>query len=50
MPQVNVKSMTLKDGYEVIFTSENYDEAKLWLSEDEYEPIEGRLLSEDLWS
>jgi hypothetical protein len=38
------------NGYEVIFISENYDEAKLWLLEDEYEPIEGRLLSEDLWS
>lgn len=37
-------------GYEVIFSSDNYENAKLWLLEDEYEPIEGRLLSEDLWS
>ncbi len=35
-------------GYQVIFTSENYEAAKLWLLEDEYEPLEGRLLSEDL--
>lgn len=37
-------------GYEVIFSSDNYETAKLWLLEDEYEPIEERLLSEDLWS
>jgi len=30
-------------GYKVIFTSSTYEEAELWLLEDEYEPIEGRV-------
>ncbi len=34
--------------YAVIFTSENYEIAKLWLLEDEYEPIKGRLSLDDL--
>jgi hypothetical protein len=34
--------------YKVIFSSDNYETAKLWLLEDEYEPIEGRLSSDDL--
>lgn len=29
--------------YKMIFSTDNYEEAKLWLLEDEYEPIEGRL-------
>ena len=35
-------------GYKIVFSSNNYEEAKLWLLEDEYEPIEGRLLAADL--
>lgn len=34
--------------YEVIFTSSTYEEAQLWLLEDEYEPIEGRLSASEL--
>ncbi len=30
--------------YKIIFYSDDYQTAKLWLLEDEYEPIEGRLL------
>ncbi|BAY17405.1 hypothetical protein NIES21_32430 [Anabaenopsis circularis NIES-21] len=35
--------------YKVIFSSNNYEAAKLWLLEDEYEPIEGRLLANELF-
>ena len=35
-------------GYKIVFSSDSYEEAKLWLLEDEYEPIEGRILSVDL--
>lgn len=31
------------EGYKIVFTSSTYEEAQLWLLEDEYEPIEGRL-------
>ena len=34
--------------YKVIFSSDNYETAKLWLLEDEYEPMEGRLFLDDL--
>jgi hypothetical protein len=34
--------------YQVIFSTDNYEIAKLWLLEDEYEPMEGRLSSDDL--
>lgn len=34
--------------YEVVFASATYDEAQLWLLEDEYEPIEGRLSASEL--
>ena len=34
--------------YKVIFSSNSYDAAKSWLLEDEYEPIEGRVLSAEL--
>jgi hypothetical protein len=34
--------------YQVIFSSDDYETAKLWLLEDEYEPIEGRLSLDDL--
>jgi hypothetical protein len=33
--------------YSAIFSSEDYETAKLWLLEDEYEPIEGKLLSDE---
>ncbi|KZL47632.1 hypothetical protein A2T98_22160 [Nodularia spumigena CENA596] len=29
--------------YELAFSSDSYEEAKLWLLEDEYERVEGRL-------
>jgi hypothetical protein len=36
------------DGYKVVFSSSTYDEAKTWLLEDEYEPVEGRLAVSEL--
>ncbi|BCL35607.1 hypothetical protein NSMS1_20540 [Nostoc sp. MS1] len=35
-------------GYKIVFSSSNYEAAKSWLLEDEYEPIEGRLLATEL--
>ena len=32
----------------VVFSSNDYETAKLWLLEDEYEPFEGRLLAAEL--
>jgi hypothetical protein len=37
-----------KEGYDLIKSCENYDEAQLWLLEDEYEPLEGRLSSDEV--
>jgi len=37
-----------KQGDKVVFSSDNYETAKLWLLEDEYEPVEGRLIAEEL--
>ncbi|MEM8603807.1 MAG: hypothetical protein AAGF24_08235 [Cyanobacteria bacterium P01_H01_bin.121] len=34
--------------YRVVFTGQTYDETQMWLLEDEYEPIEGRLLASEL--
>ncbi len=34
--------------YKIVFSSDSYDQAQLWLLEDEYEPIEGRLLAAEL--
>ncbi len=34
--------------YRVVLTSSNYEEAQLWLLEDEYEPLEGRLSAHDV--
>ncbi len=34
--------------YKIVFSSHSYDETQLWLLEDEYEPIEGRLLAAEL--
>lgn len=36
------------EGYKVVFMSATYDEAQTWLLEDEYEPMEGRLLASEL--
>lgn len=36
------------DGYKIVFTGANYEEAENWLLEDEYEPVEGRLSAQDL--
>lgn len=33
--------------YTVIFSSEDYETAKFWLLEDEYEPIQGTLLPDE---
>ncbi len=35
------------EGYRIWFSSESYEEAKLWLLEDEYECVRGRLVNED---
>ncbi|MCC5606294.1 hypothetical protein LC612_05695 [Nostoc sp. CHAB 5834] len=35
-------------GYKIVFSSNDYNAAKLWLLEDEYQPIEGRLLGAEL--
>jgi hypothetical protein len=35
-------------GYKIVFSSNDYNTAKLWLIEDEYEPIQGRLLATEL--
>ncbi|WP_375513563.1 hypothetical protein [uncultured Nostoc sp.] len=35
-------------GYKIVFSSNDYNAAKLWLLEDEYEPIEGRFLAAEL--
>jgi hypothetical protein len=34
------------ESYKIIFSSISYEEAKLWLLEDEYERVDGRLLME----
>ncbi len=36
------------EGYKVIFTCLSYQEAQLWLLEDEYEPIEGRICASEV--
>ena len=36
------------EGYKMVFASSSYEEAKLWLMEDEYERIEGRLQVEEV--
>jgi len=33
----------LNQNYQLVFKSDTYEEAKLWLLEDEYERVEGRL-------
>jgi hypothetical protein len=35
------------EGYRLIKGCGDYEEARLWLLEDEYEPIEGRLASDE---
>ena len=32
-----------KESYRLVERCKNYDDAQLWLLEDEYEPVEGRL-------
>lgn len=34
------------ENYKIVFASSSYEEAKLWLLEDEYERVEGRLNAE----
>lgn len=35
-------------GYKIVFTSATYDETQIWLLEDEYEPVVGRLAASEL--
>ncbi|MEH2197720.1 hypothetical protein [Nostoc sp.] len=35
-------------GYKVVFSSNNYDEANLYLLEDEFESVQGRVLAAEL--
>jgi len=36
------------ENYQVVFSSSTYEEAKLWLLEDEYERVERRIQSEQV--
>jgi len=36
------------ENYKVVLTSHSYEEAKLWLLEDEFEPIKGKLYSAEV--
>ncbi len=36
------------DRYKLVKSCESYDQAQLWLLEDEYEPLEGRLSEAEL--
>ena len=38
------------ENYKVVFSSATCDEAQIWLLEDEYEPVAGRLSSSELWT
>jgi hypothetical protein len=38
-----------KQGDKFVFSSDNYEAAKLCLLEDEYEPVEGKLLAAELF-
>jgi hypothetical protein len=44
----NYKIYDPAQGYKIVFSSNSYNEAQFWLLEDEYEPIEGRLLASEL--
>ncbi len=35
---------------EIVFRARTYEEASFWLSEDEYEPIQGRIFTDQGWS
>jgi hypothetical protein len=37
------------ENYKLITICENYDRAQLWLLEDEYEPLEGRLAESEIY-
>ncbi|AFY90533.1 MAG: hypothetical protein CLLPBCKN_007804 [Chroococcidiopsis cubana SAG 39.79] len=36
------------ENYKVVFSSATYEEAQIWLLEDEYESVEGRLSASEL--
>ncbi|BAZ83339.1 hypothetical protein PN497_20410 [Sphaerospermopsis kisseleviana CS-549] len=36
------------ENYKIVFACSSYEEAKLWLLEDEYERVEGRVLAEQV--
>ncbi len=38
------------EGYRLVKAFQNYEESQLWLLEDEYEPLEGRLSSTEIHS
>ena len=44
----NCRILDPKEGYSSIKSCENYNEAQLWLLEDEYEPLEGRLANDEV--
>lgn len=44
----NCRILDPKEGYILIKSCENYNEALLWLLEDEYEPLEGRLANNEI--
>ena len=44
----NCRILDPKEGYNIIKSCENYNDAQLWLLEDEYEPLEGRLTSDEV--
>ena len=35
-------------GYKIVFSGTSYDKAKMWLLEDEYERVEGRLVASEV--
>jgi len=37
------------ENYKVVFSGATYGDAQIWLLEDEYEPVAGRLSSSELW-
>ncbi|MEL7358783.1 MAG: hypothetical protein AAFN40_19765 [Cyanobacteria bacterium J06560_6] len=44
----NCRILDPKEGYSSIKSCKNYNEAQLWLLEDEYEPLEGRFASNEI--
>jgi hypothetical protein len=47
-PAGNCRVYDPVENYQIVFSSATYDEAQTWLLEDEYEPVEGKLLASEL--